>query len=404
MPSSTLYTAAQYAALLNKQVGKKYVLGEPRPYKGGNPKAFDCSGLIVWANNESGAHPMGDDTAEGLFNRSKPVTGSPKVGDMVFLANNSKRKAPKGFSMGIGHMAVLTSKLSNGDWRIIEARGKASGVVATTLGYWKTRPYYAGIRRLPNFKLAPTPKPKSEPIVIVAGSANTTTGKLHAKYKRRLDVVLSLLNKDKTLRVIVTGGVKSGVAEATNAKAYLVSQGIAPSRVLEENKSGSTHSNFTRGLPIAKEAGATSLIVVSDFSHMRRCLAFAYAADKAKKTGIPISGVAWYKDGTKQDATVAQATEQAKAAWSGMTQEIVKSLDSKWGIVSGPVIPPTIRRGSKGANVRKLQQELNKNGAKLVVDDDFGAKTEAAVKAYQKSKKLTADGIVGPKTWALLLA
>lgn len=147
-------TAAEYAALAAKQVGKRYVLGQPVPYKGGNPAAFDCSGLIIWLNNQTGAFPMGDDTAAGLYNRSKAVKGEPAVGDMVFLRNNPAR------SNGIGHVAVLTAKLSNGDWRIIEARGKASGVVATTLSYWRTRKYYAGIRRLPGFKLASAaPKP-----------------------------------------------------------------------------------------------------------------------------------------------------------------------------------------------------------------------------------------------------
>ena len=148
MMTSKLYTAQQYADLLKSRVGKKYVLGQPIPYNKPDPDALDCSGLIIWANNISGAMPMGDDTAAGLYNRSKAVVGEPTVGDMVFLRNNPAR------SNGIGHMAVITAKLSNGDYRIIEARGRASGVVSTTLSYWKTRKYYTGIRRLPNFKLA----------------------------------------------------------------------------------------------------------------------------------------------------------------------------------------------------------------------------------------------------------
>ena len=125
-------------------------------------------------------------------------------------------------------------------------------------------------------------------------------------------------------------GAKS---EAANAAAYLKSEGVAADRILPEDTSGSTHSNFTRALPIAKAAGAKSLIIVSDLSHSRRCLAFAYAADKAKKTGVPISGAAWYPDSSTQDATVSQATLQAKVAWSGMTEAIVRTLDAKWGVV-----------------------------------------------------------------------
>lgn len=65
---------------------------------------------------------------------------------------------------------------------------------------------------------------------------------------------------------------------------------------------------------------------------------------------------------------------------------------------------PTVKRGSKGAAVKTLQELLNQNGSKLAVDGIFGAKTEAAVKAYQKKHKLSVDGIVGPKTWASLTA
>lgn len=408
MPSATLATAAEYAALAAKQVGKPYVLGQPSPYNAPNPKSFDCSGIVIWLNNKTYAFVMGDDTAAGLYNRSSAVkAGTERVGDLVFLRNNPAR------SNRIGHVAVLTSKLSNGDWLIIEAKGRAYGVVRTTLSFWRTRKHYTGVRRLRGFKLAATSTAAKVPIVIVAGSANTTTGALHTKYRRRLDIALPLLQKDPKLKIIVTGGVKAGrgsTSEASQAKAYLLSKGIAASRILLEDTSGSTHSNFTRGLPIAKAAGATSLIVVSDFSHMRRCLAFAYAANQAKKTSLPVSAVAWYTDGTGQDATVAQATQQARAAWSGMTEAIVRDLDTTWGITAPkpkpPAIPATVRKGSKGATVGKLQKALNNKGAspKLTVDNNFGGKTDTAVRAFQRKHKLTADGIVGPKTWAKLLA
>jgi peptidoglycan hydrolase-like protein with peptidoglycan-binding domain len=50
-----------------------------------------------------------------------------------------------------------------------------------------------------------------------------------------------------------------------------------------------------------------------------------------------------------------------------------------------------------------LQTALNRHGAKLVVDGVFGRLTEAAVKAFQKSRGLVVDGIVGPLTWSKLL-
>ena len=57
----------------------------------------------------------------------------------------------------------------------------------------------------------------------------------------------------------------------------------------------------------------------------------------------------------------------------------------------------TIKKGSKGEAVRTLQRLLG-----IKVDGDFGPATEKAVVQFQKSKGITADGIVGNKTWALL--
>lgn len=57
--------------------------------------------------------------------------------------------------------------------------------------------------------------------------------------------------------------------------------------------------------------------------------------------------------------------------------------------------PPTLRKGSSGENVRQLQALLS-----IVVDGEFGPKTETAVKNFQTLKKLVSDGICGPATWA----
>ncbi len=57
----------------------------------------------------------------------------------------------------------------------------------------------------------------------------------------------------------------------------------------------------------------------------------------------------------------------------------------------------TLKRGSRGAEVKTLQSKLN-----LMADGIFGPLTEEAVKEFQTSKGLKADGIVGAQTWAAL--
>lgn len=63
----------------------------------------------------------------------------------------------------------------------------------------------------------------------------------------------------------------------------------------------------------------------------------------------------------------------------------------------------TVKLGSKGNDVKILQEKLNSLlNAGLVADGAFGAKTETALKTFQQIKKLTVDGVCGPKTWAAL--
>jgi peptidoglycan hydrolase-like protein with peptidoglycan-binding domain len=53
--------------------------------------------------------------------------------------------------------------------------------------------------------------------------------------------------------------------------------------------------------------------------------------------------------------------------------------------------------------VRTLQQLLRARNHAVAVDGIFGPQTEGAVKAFQQSKGLAADGIVGPLTWPKLV-
>ena len=64
-----------------------------------------------------------------------------------------------------------------------------------------------------------------------------------------------------------------------------------------------------------------------------------------------------------------------------------------------------LRRGSKGADVTKLQTALNALGYDCgTADGIFGAKTEAAVRNFQRDHSLTVDGIAGKATQEALYA
>ena len=73
---------------------------------------------------------------------------------------------------------------ANGDWEIVEAKNHIVGVVKSSLNTWKARPHYAGLRRLPSFKLLPPPKdPVKRPPAIKEGNS----GKLVEQAQRAME-------------------------------------------------------------------------------------------------------------------------------------------------------------------------------------------------------------------------
>lgn len=65
-----------------------------------------------------------------------------------------------------------------------------------------------------------------------------------------------------------------------------------------------------------------------------------------------------------------------------------------------------LKKGAKGSNVKAMQILLMGYGCYCGgygADGIFGTGTESAVKAFQKAKGLTVDGICGPATWTKLL-
>lgn len=68
--------------------------------------------------------------------------------------------------------------------------------------------------------------------------------------------------------------------------------------------------------------------------------------------------------------------------------------------------PGTLREGSSGRAVRELQYYLYvlsfyfPSIPRIAIDGQYGPATTSAVRAYQRLFNLTADGVVGPATWA----
>jgi peptidoglycan hydrolase-like protein with peptidoglycan-binding domain len=64
---------------------------------------------------------------------------------------------------------------------------------------------------------------------------------------------------------------------------------------------------------------------------------------------------------------------------------------------------PDLRLESRGPAVLALHRQLAKEGLySSSIDGTFGPLTGRAVRAFQRSRNIPEDGVVGPATWAAL--
>ena len=65
---------------------------------------------------------------------------------------------------------------------------------------------------------------------------------------------------------------------------------------------------------------------------------------------------------------------------------------------------PILSYGSRGQAVRDVQTALSQQGLyNGPVDGIYGPQTRAAVLSFQRSRNLIADGIIGPRTWDVMI-
>ncbi|MBW4659349.1 MAG: peptidoglycan-binding protein [Drouetiella hepatica Uher 2000/2452] len=69
-----------------------------------------------------------------------------------------------------------------------------------------------------------------------------------------------------------------------------------------------------------------------------------------------------------------------------------------------PGVGSTYRFGDSGAGVSSIQDLLNANGYSVSITGYFGSVTEQQVISFQANNGISADGIVGPQTYAALLS
>ena len=100
------------------------------------------------------------------------------------------------------------------------------------------------------------------------------------------------------------------------------------------------------------------------------------------------------------------------SAFGAVTETAVRAFQSSRGLAADgmvgsetwPVLVVTVRNGSSGEAVRGAQSQLRAHGYGVTVDGFFGTQTETAVRSFQSSRGLGVDGVVGPFTWQHLVS
>lgn len=371
-PCSASMTPAQFAKLADDQVGKPYVLGAEAAITNPNPPKFDCSELVQWLFGRSG-NPI-TDLAASQYNVTKKVTGSPAVGDLVFLRNNPAR------SNGIGHVAVLTKKLSNGDWRIIEARGHAYGVVRTTLSYWKSRSYYAGLRRYSKFVLADGDS-------VTASAAKTYQAACVTIGSTRYASFSSMTNSFYANAAAITTdsaykgarSVMASIPKFVDALAKVVEPKAADEYATTiDNLIDTYHLTDYDVVPIGR--------VLESGDSGSRVTALQYLL-KAAGHSTAITG--------KLDAGTVSALKKFQKAKK-------LEVDGQAGQYTLTALFTTVASGASGASVSALNALLDGLGFGTGTGTSFGATTATALKAFQTTAGRSATGTADTQTWAAL--
>lgn len=119
-------------------------------------------------------------------------------------------------------------------------------------------------------------KPEKGDVIIVLG-ARLIGAEPSTMLRLRLEEALRLYEAGYAPLIIVSGGQGKDeeTSEAAAMQSYLVSRGVNPQNILQEDQSVNTYQNLINCQSIMKQQNLETAIIVTNASHIRRSLLLA---------------------------------------------------------------------------------------------------------------------------------
>ena len=324
-----------FKKVLKAQLGKPYVWGA------NGPKSFDCSGLYYWISNQLG-FKRADTTAAGLYSSTKERVGAPQTGDLVFLHSSGY----------VSHVGIMYDSKT-----VIEARGRAWGVVKTKLSDFKRRGGYTykGVRYDPKLKLKTLTGARidiinamdidgkkahalacelgkqSAPVsadamttlvsawgywnggglkslasladeagqkhaIVLLGSALNANGTITEKYRARIVAAAQLHILFGSDILVCGGNPKARITEAAAGRAELIKLGVKENAIMLEENSTNTMQNAKFAIASLLQSAYKRYTIVTDGSHIRRASILFMAERTRRLTGAIRTWGVWVSD------------------------------------------------------------------------------------------------------------
>lgn len=121
--------------------------------------------------------------------------------------------------------------------------------------------------------------------------------------------------------------------------------------------------------------------------------------DTCKQLSIPADGTQWTDQALGRDLDQSVLLDDFFGA-----EPPPAPVVSTWQVTMMDSLP-ALQQGATGITVRRIQGlcQAALPNEPIVMDGNFGSITEAAIKQIQTQHHVTADGIVGPVTWQVLV-